>query len=180
MKICIDPGHGGQDRGCAINRNYDEADYVLGVGLRLRQALQDRGHTVSMTREFDDSDPPFAARGRKSKGSDLVLSLHVNADPDPRCRGGLMCHWPGNAQGRRIAQLLTQCWPLPAKVIEAHEPTNAGNAYLSRVRAVLQPHAATCVLIEMFDSNDNIDVSRMCNLTGQLDAVRVISHCIGV
>jgi N-acetylmuramoyl-L-alanine amidase len=56
--VCIDPGHGGSDRGRvreadALFPLLEEAEYTLIQGLQLRDRLEARGYVVVMTRTTD-------------------------------------------------------------------------------------------------------------------------------
>ena len=84
-KITIDPGHGGHDPG-TVNRRTGarEKDIVLAVGRRLAEELSRRpGFEVELTRE-DDRFIPLKDRPKRarSNGSDLFVSIHVNAEPN--------------------------------------------------------------------------------------------------
>lgn len=96
--VVVDAGHGGPDRGMrgplgarAANQIH-EADITLAVSKRLRDALEQRGVRVIMTR-MTDTLIALYDRGRiaNESGADLFLSIHVNA-ANPRWR---------NARGAR-------------------------------------------------------------------------------
>lgn len=79
MKIIIDAGHGGHDNG-ASGKYSKEKDNVLKVGLRLKQLLEQAGHTVKMTRSTD----VYLTLNQRSAISnqwkaDFFISLHNNA-----------------------------------------------------------------------------------------------------
>jgi N-acetylmuramoyl-L-alanine amidase len=84
-RIAIDPGHGGHDPG-TVNRKTGarEKDIVLAVGRKLAEELRRRpGFEVELTRE-DDRFIPLKQRPKqaRSNGSDLFISIHVNAEPN--------------------------------------------------------------------------------------------------
>lgn len=83
VKLCLDPGHGGQ----AHKRGYKrgptgvrEAEMNLRVAKYLRALLEAAGAEVLLTRE-DDVDLSLAERGGMAtdQGADLFISLHHNA-----------------------------------------------------------------------------------------------------
>ena len=93
LYITIDPGHGGDGAGGydpgAINSTYgyQEADRVLRIGLYLKQELETYRHVhVDMTRSDRDGTyytAPLSKVQRRvdfaqQKGSDLLVSLHLN------------------------------------------------------------------------------------------------------
>ncbi len=94
MRICLDPGHGGD----ANRPNYKrgptglrEAEVNLRVGLILRDLLQASGATVIMTRQSDVSLAPddeddlrLRAEMANRNDCDVLLSIHHNAADNPQ------------------------------------------------------------------------------------------------
>lgn len=87
MKICIDPGHGGEDSG-AVGSGLREKDLTLDLGLRLREHLQGSRTGILMTRE-DDRDVSLPERVSLANefGAGLFFSIHINGHPDPQAHG---------------------------------------------------------------------------------------------
>jgi len=91
MRICLDPGHGGD----AHRPNYKrgptglrEAEVNLRVALILKDLLEASGATVIMTRTTDvclhpedEEDLRLRAEVANASNSDLLLSIHHNAGP---------------------------------------------------------------------------------------------------
>lgn len=85
LKVCIDPGHGGEDCGAEnIEGTRFEKDDTLKLGLKVRDALEEKGITVVMTRDTDvllslDEITDIA----NNANADLFVSLHRNsANPE--------------------------------------------------------------------------------------------------
>jgi len=86
--VCLDPGHGGGDKGAVGPSGLLEKDVNLAIGLRLRELLLARGATVVMTRQTDASLAPpgsslrteLSARvlATKRLWPDIFLSIHNN------------------------------------------------------------------------------------------------------
>jgi N-acetylmuramoyl-L-alanine amidase len=79
--ICLDPGHGGKDKGEIAGDNY-EKKYTLLLALSLEKLLEADGFKVVLTRTNDiyvdlKERPALAARA----GADLFISLHYNSGP---------------------------------------------------------------------------------------------------
>ena len=78
-KIFIDPGHGGHDPG-AIGKNSREKDNVLKVAKALKKILEDKGHTVKLSRS---TDVYLTLKQRTDSannwGADVFVSLHNNS-----------------------------------------------------------------------------------------------------
>lgn len=88
LTVVVDPGHGGRDRG-ATRKNVFEADITLKVGQHLFELLKkDRQFRPILSRASTNglslSDRAHIA---KKTQADLLLSIHVNSNPDPRARG---------------------------------------------------------------------------------------------
>ncbi|EGW38250.1 N-acetylmuramoyl-L-alanine amidase [Desulfosporosinus sp. OT] len=88
MKVCIDPGHGGNDPGTEGN-GLHEKDLTLDISLKLKPLLEYNGINAVLTREGDyspghlEGDHKGELRARvdiaeKSKVN-LFISIHVNA-----------------------------------------------------------------------------------------------------
>ncbi len=87
--IAIDAGHGGHDPGAMGKGGLREKTVTLDIAKRLAALVRERlGCTVVMTRDTDVFIPleqrPFIA---KSRGADLFVSIHVNANRKRKARG---------------------------------------------------------------------------------------------
>ena len=88
LKIFIDPGHGGSDRG-AVRGQFVEAQLVLKISKKLKAKLKrDRNFIVRLSRS---SNKFLSLQQRKDYVEkvdfDVFLSIHANASIDPRARG---------------------------------------------------------------------------------------------
>lgn len=84
--ICLDPGHGGRDRG-ARSGGIDEADLTLDIARRVRRILAPK-YQVVLTREGDTqiSLSERVAISERVK-ADLFVSIHINAANRPQANG---------------------------------------------------------------------------------------------
>jgi N-acetylmuramoyl-L-alanine amidase len=87
--IAIDAGHGGHDPGAIGKNGLKEKIVTLDIAKRLAVLVKERlDCNVVMTRDKDVFIPleqrPFIA---KSKGADLFVSIHVNANRKSKVRG---------------------------------------------------------------------------------------------
>ena len=105
-RICIDPGHGGNDPG-ALNAGLGvrEADVALDVSFALKMLLERDGATVLMARTADSSltqaDRYTFCNQNKAT---MLLSVHINAVPDPGPNGALVLYYNDDEQA--LAQAL--------------------------------------------------------------------------
>lgn len=88
--ILIDPGHGGEEDGAtAMTQGQDppvllkEKDIALMISKKIHEKLQDKGHSVFLTRSVDRTVtlPERAAIAEKTK-ADLFISVHINSSPE--------------------------------------------------------------------------------------------------
>lgn len=96
--IVIDPGHGGTDSG-AVRGKIVEKDITLSISQKLAQELSQAGAAVIMIRNSDTDMMPEGQKFHKREDlkvrvqkanesdADLYISIHTNADPNPRWFG---------------------------------------------------------------------------------------------
>jgi N-acetylmuramoyl-L-alanine amidase len=97
LSICIDPGHGGKERGATGCSGIAEADVNLGISMKLKRLLEQDGARVVMTRTTD-TDVSLDERVRIAGDADvdILLSVHNNALPDgadPQKEHGTSSYW---------------------------------------------------------------------------------------
>lgn len=106
MKICLDPGHGGDDPGAigTVPFRLIEKQVALDVARLLEEELESRGHWVTMTRRRDRT-LSLAARAAFANrlGAERLVSVHANAAAAPSVRGIEVYHFPGSVAGRKLA-----------------------------------------------------------------------------
>lgn len=91
MKICLDAGHYGKYNRSPVNPKYYESDMTWKHHLLLKAALEKRGFIVEITRANQATDLGLEARGKKSKGCCLFLSIHSNACNDVTADNSVAC-----------------------------------------------------------------------------------------
>lgn len=110
-KICLDAGHYGKYNRSPAVKTYYESEMNWKLHLLLKKELEEYGFEVITTRSDKDKDLSLSARGKASKGCDLLLSLHsnavgsyVNEDVDYP-----VVYVPLNKKGDAIGKLLADC-----------------------------------------------------------------------
>ncbi len=79
--VCLDPGHGGTDKGEVAGENF-EKKYTLLLALAAEKLLQAEGFKVILTRTNDVYVDLTERPARAAKaGADLFVSLHYNSGP---------------------------------------------------------------------------------------------------
>lgn len=88
-KICIDPGHGGDDAGSISPSGLKEKDINLKIALLVRENLERLGAKVIMTRSTDadvappgsDDETELGARVKVANdaNADIFISIHANS-----------------------------------------------------------------------------------------------------
>jgi len=145
-RICIDPGHGGDESGAVGRGGLREKDINLQVSHYLREMLEKAGATVVMTRT-DDTSVGILARGKfnKAQNTDLFVSVHHNANAqgdDSMNRSESFWHWhddggPSEDGARLLAREFRANTGYP------------GKAYLCWAYGVLRENAYPAFLGEM-------------------------------
>jgi N-acetylmuramoyl-L-alanine amidase len=124
VRIVLDPGHGGRDRGVSGAQGILEKDVVIVLARELRDEARNMGgFQVLLTREEDESFP-WSRRLDAAQGADLWLSIHVNAD------------FQGKAHGPRVFYSMPK-EHLPMQKAKGSSGNGEG------VRAILQDMLAT-------------------------------------
>jgi len=109
--VVVDPGHGGADPGGQAHGLVESA-IVGDIASRLEARLLAAGVSAYLSRG-PDTGPSDADRAdfANSTGADLMVSLHVDAAPSPRCNGVATYHFgtgrdAGSTIGERLASLV--------------------------------------------------------------------------
>ena len=118
--ICLDPGHGGKDRGTTGPTGLLEKDVNLDISLKLKKKFVDAGFNVIMTRESDinhsvDEIVNFA----NSNNADLFISVHNNSHPSADMNGTQTFYYQSSS-----GNLLATC--LNGRIIEQIGTVNRG------------------------------------------------------
>ena len=88
LKIMLDPGHGGEDRGAHGPKGLSEKAAALQIARAVGAKLEAAGFQVAFTRD-DDTFIPLWDRAKEAneQGADLFISLHLNAARARAARG---------------------------------------------------------------------------------------------
>ena len=158
--VVIDPGHGGTDPGAAAH-GLTERDVAADLAARIEGRLSALGVQAFLTRGRSDDNPEVRddearAAFANASAADLVVSLHIDQNPNAEARGVATYYYGGDrngahsAVGERLAALLqneivartdladcrihAKTWDLlratkmPAVLLELGYLTNAGDA----------------------------------------------------
>jgi N-acetylmuramoyl-L-alanine amidase len=125
--ICLDPGHGGKDKGEIDGRHY-EKKYALLLAREVAGLLKREGLQVLLTRDSDASvDLPDRCLMARRRGADLFVSLHYNSAPEHDVRGlEVYCLAPAGMNSSNEGGGKA---PRPREAGNAHDGQNALLAY---------------------------------------------------
>ena len=88
LKVMVDPGHGGEDGGAKGFKGLKEKTAALEIARAVGAKLDAAGFEAVYTRDDDTFIPLWdRARAANAQGSDLFLSLHLNAARAKAARG---------------------------------------------------------------------------------------------
>ncbi|MBE5958803.1 MAG: N-acetylmuramoyl-L-alanine amidase [Lachnospiraceae bacterium] len=122
ITVVIDPGHGGVDPGKIGRNNMPEKDINLGISLKMKKILKDKGFNAVMTRDKDeglyeetDSNKKIADMRRRCElinneyirnGNVICVSIHQNSYPDERVCGPQVFYYSKSREGSRLAEIM--------------------------------------------------------------------------
>lgn len=111
FKICIDPGHGGNDPGAVGPSGLKEKDVVLKISLILRDILKAKGFIVECTRTEDVSlantineDLNARVNIANQLKSDYFISIHCNSSTNRTAHGVETYALAAGGQAEKLAQ----------------------------------------------------------------------------
>ncbi|ANP44724.1 hypothetical protein ATE48_01690 [Candidatus Viadribacter manganicus] len=111
--IVIDAGHGGRDPGAIGVNGTREKDVVLHCALMARDALEQRGYRVALTRDADNfvelEDRVHFARGQHA---DLFISIHADSSPNAATTGASVYTLSDRGAMRAQGMIASQNWDL--------------------------------------------------------------------
>lgn len=106
LKIMLDPGHGGDDRGAKGPKGLKEKEAVLELALALKDRLQEADFEVILTREEDVFIPVWDRAWLANElGADLFISLHLNGHRAKAARGSEVYFLSLNAEDADAAEV---------------------------------------------------------------------------
>ena len=111
ITVVVDAGHGGSDSGAMSPHGHPEKDANLMMAKAVRQALENSGYRVVMTRE-DDSFPALYDRPKVAhrERADAFVSIHYNAPAYDRNPMEIRYHavYAWNPLGEKLAGAINQ------------------------------------------------------------------------
>ena len=118
LKVVVDPGHGGEDRGAKGQKGLKEKEVALELAKALKDRLQEAGFEVVLTREEDVLIPVWdRAKIANEAGADLFISLHLNAAKARAAKGSevyFLSLDAGDADAAEVAALENAATGQPA------------------------------------------------------------------
>lgn len=115
ISVVVDAGHGGVDPGKIGVNDAKEKEINLAIAKFLREALEDRGVSVVMTRETDDGLYGQYASNKKREdmqkrcavikdaGTAIAVSIHQNSYHQGGESGCQVFYYEGSKEGERLA-----------------------------------------------------------------------------
>lgn len=113
--IVIDAGHGGADPGMIGIGGLEEKGINLAVSMKLKEALENQGFTVVMTRQEDKGLYQEGTRNKKVQDMQnrieimekakpiLAVSIHQNSYTEESVKGPQVFYYETSAEGQKLA-----------------------------------------------------------------------------
>ncbi|AQM59722.1 N-acetylmuramoyl-L-alanine amidase [Clostridium baratii] len=179
-KVLIDPGHGGYDGGAKSKNGTVEKDINLGISLKLRDVLKEKGYKVYMTREEDIAlsnkkveDLTKRCEMKKENECDIFISIHQNMFQSQSCKG-TQVWYASNEKSKALAE------SIQSSVVQEVQPSNkrvakdAKKAY----KILRDGYDGGCVIIECGFLSNYDDEKKLQNEEYQKSIVTAIGNGI--
>lgn len=178
IRVCLDPGHGGDDRGTHTH-GLIESQYSLLLAKTAESVLSVLpGIEAYITRCNEFTGLTLAERGDISKGADLVISLHVNADESGEQHGAIPFILHGE-DGRSVSRAMMRTLPEVMRPDLRRSPLDpilaVNEGWTRRAYNVLKPHDhCTAALFEVGFASHPGDRERLLSKWGRSYLVAAI------
>lgn len=173
IKIVVDAGHGGCERGAIGGCGDPEKNINLEIAKNLKQELESRGAKVTMTRECDVQvslqDRVKLARDKEAM---LLISIHANALPDGQD--------PIKNRGTSVYYYHNQAKPLAESILKSMTEelkTNNDRARQGSL-ALVRPTSSVSVLIEVAYIINPEDYTMLLDKDFQINCAKAIADGI--
>lgn len=152
--IVLDVGHGGFDSGKIGVNGELEKDINLQVALKLKEALEEKGITVVMTREEDKGLYEEGASNKKAQDlqrrCDLInkekpmmtVSIHQNSYTSPEIKGAQVFYYTTSTESQKLAETIQKT------LIEQVDPQNHRKAKANDSYYLLKKTDSIIVIVE--------------------------------
>ncbi len=183
LRVCIDPGHGGSNRGTRVG-DREEADYVLEVAQQLRDAMAGWQINVRLTRDTDVATNFFQRHMvAHDLDADLVIVLHVNAYvhtdpqtdveiPDPKAHGMICFVLDDDGPAASVASAILRAAPVGVLSPRLRPWSALPTDWTSHAYACLEHYGDRCaVLVELGFRTNPQDLE---TLTGEAHRLALI------
>ena len=149
MKICIDPGHGGQDPGAVGHGGTHEADITLRLAHALKDRIEGLGHSAYLTREADRFvELTMRAKIANVWGADRFLSIHCNGAVSESANGFEVWTSRGQTAADPIAENMFCAWLKEFPNVNGRRDLLDGDSDKEENFAVLRGTKMPAVLVE--------------------------------
>jgi len=125
MKICVDPGHGGDDPGLQAF-GLMEKNVCLDIAVKLKELLEHENVQVVLTRNRDETLEPSERTERINRsGADYAISIHCNGGA-VSAKGVETVYGQGTSAGKEMAEsILKEIANLGVEKRRAYSKLNA-------------------------------------------------------
>lgn len=170
ITVAIDPGHGGYDPGKVGINGALEKDINLEISVLVKEALEEVGYTVVMTREEDVQVQDLSQSFSKTKDLDarveimnqedihLAISIHQNSYTAEEVKGAQVFYYEESKVGESMASMMQEA--LREVDPENHRQIKANNSYYLLKRTTRPTIIVECgFLSNMNEANMLIDMT---------------------
>lgn len=178
--IVIDVGHGGFDSGKIGVNGELEKNINLEIALKLKEALEEKGLSVVMTRETDEGLYDDSAQNKKAQDLQrrcemidencplLTVSIHQNSYTSPEIKGAQVFYYTSSEEGKKLAEGIQN------SLIEQVDPQNHREAKANDTYYLLKKTASPIVIVECGFLSNPEEAAKLTDAAYQEKLVKAI------
>ena len=170
-RVIIDPGHGGKDSGASSVDGFQEKDLALEVSKIVGSHFSDRDDIEILFTREDDDFVSLHDRAEASIGADLMISIHVNSDPDVQKKDVNVFV---DAQNKFFQESLKVSEVIGAKFTQINREPRIGVANLFLMKSTDCPS----VLLEIGYLSNDSDLTYITSELGKKEIAATIASAI--
>ncbi len=152
-KVVIDPGHGGRDPGKIGVNQVLEKDINLKIAKKVRDRLEEKGISVTMTREKDETLAPEGSSNKQvediKKRVEIIdqtapameVSIHQNSYHSSDVRGAQVFYYQHSKEGEKAAAVMQEA-------LAAVDPEHAREAKANDTYYLLRRTESPTIIVE--------------------------------
>lgn len=192
MKIALMAGHSGKDGGAVTGpKGYSEHSLALEVIPRIKELLEEAGHTVAVTErsKAGGTTPLYSAVAANDVDADMAVELHFNSADSASANGSEVLHYGHSSRSKKIAEAMLASWcsqsglrsrgvlPVHSDEADARKAGHAGR-YTTRGWSAFRRSDMPFFMVEPFFSSNAQETAKVLAWVKSGEYARMLSRAI--